>query len=198
MTGRCSPSSPMGRPATRSTAFRASCCCLPTSPRTISSSSRPSAPMARRPPPVSTGTAAPQPPLWRTSSAADKHPKGVDETTSRTYGCALFHGGTGVVGAILRGQVAASKAFDRLLPAPMRVDGSRFFREVFLASFLEPDQRIVDLGSGRFPCIDEPTKKRLSLHVTGIDASAAELAAAPAGSYDETIVADVTAYRGSG
>ena len=33
---------------------------------------------------------------------------------------------------------------------------------------------------------------------TGIDISAAELAAAPAGSYDETIVADVTAYRGSG
>jgi SAM-dependent methyltransferase len=109
-----------------------------------------------------------------------------------------FREGTGVIEAILRGQVAASKAFDHLLPAPMRVDGSRFFREVFLASFLEPDQRIVDLGSGRFPCIDKTTKERLSLHITGIDISAAELAAAPAGSYDETIVADVTAYRGSG
>jgi trans-aconitate methyltransferase len=103
-----------------------------------------------------------------------------------------------VIGAILRGQVAASKVFDRLMPAPMRVDGSRFFREVFLDSFLERDQRIVDLGSGRFPSIDKATKERLSLYITGIDISAAELAAAPVGSYDQTIVADITAYRGNG
>jgi 2-polyprenyl-6-hydroxyphenyl methylase/3-demethylubiquinone-9 3-methyltransferase len=109
-----------------------------------------------------------------------------------------FREGTAVIRSILRGQVAASKAFDRLLPEPMRVDGSRFFRGEFLASFLRRDQRIVDLGSGRFPCIDKTTKERLSLHVTGIDISAAELAAAPAGSYDETVVADVTAYRGTG
>src|SRR5262245_22427815 len=105
--------------------------------------------------------------------------------------------GKTVIGTILQGQVAASKAFDRLLPEPMRVDGSRFFRDVFLPSCLERNQRIIDLGSGRFPCIDRATKDRLSLHVNGIDISAAELAAAPQGSYDETIFADITAYRGS-
>jgi 2-polyprenyl-6-hydroxyphenyl methylase/3-demethylubiquinone-9 3-methyltransferase len=103
-----------------------------------------------------------------------------------------------MIKAVLQGQIAASRAFDRLLPEDMRIDGSCFFRDAFIPSFRRPGLRVVDLGSGRFPCIDAATKRRLSLHVTGIDIDAGELAAAPAGSYDETIVADITAFRGMG
>jgi SAM-dependent methyltransferase len=103
-----------------------------------------------------------------------------------------------VIQAILRGQIAASKAFDRLMPEHMRVDGSRFFRDVLVASLQRPGLRVVDLGSGRFPCIDAGTKERLSLHITGIDIDEAELAAAPARSYDEAIVADITRLHGRG
>ena len=51
--------------------------------------------------------------------------------------------------------------------------------------------RVVDVGGGRHPCIGVARKKELALDVIGLDISAAELAAAPEGAYDSTIVSDV-------
>ena len=41
-------------------------------------------------------------------------------------------------------------------------------------------------------------KERLGLRGTGLDIDADELARAPAGTYDETICADITEYEGKG
>lgn len=55
---------------------------------------------------------------------------------------------------------------------------------------LTPGARVLDVGSGRRPTI--PVEARpADVHYVGLDISAAELAAAPAGSYDETHVANV-------
>jgi SAM-dependent methyltransferase len=56
---------------------------------------------------------------------------------------------------------------------------------------LRPGVAILDVGSGRYPTIGLEERPTDCTYV-GLDASAAELALAPAGTYDETICADVT------
>jgi SAM-dependent methyltransferase len=67
------------------------------------------------------------------------------------------------------------------------------WREAFydrVASVLAPGAAILDVGAGRAPTIPVDLRPRDSRYV-GLDVSASELAAAPAGSYDETVVADL-------
>jgi SAM-dependent methyltransferase len=58
---------------------------------------------------------------------------------------------------------------------------------------LRPGIAILDVGSGRTPSIS-PSERPGNCRYVGLDVSAAELALAPAGAYDETVQADVAAY----
>lgn len=91
-----------------------------------------------------------------------------------------------------------SRKFDQLLPEGMSVEGSRHYRRELLPSYLRPGLKVVDVGSGRYPQVTADKKAKLNLTVVGLDLSGEELAAAPAGSYDEAIAADATTFVGDG
>jgi len=62
-----------------------------------------------------------------------------------------------------------------------------------LADLIRPGMAILDIGSGRSPTV--PLDRRPEgTHYVGLDLSAAELNAAPRGSYDEHWLADVTRH----
>ena len=90
----------------------------------------------------------------------------------------------------------ASGAFDRLLPAKFSVDGNRDFLDHIAPGFLTHGLKVIDVGGGRHPFVGAATKSARGLTVTGLDIDGGELAAAPPGTYDETIVADIVNYRG--
>lgn len=90
-----------------------------------------------------------------------------------------------------------SRRFDRwALPAAARVDGSAFFLRLAVPAALLPGLRVVDLGAGRIPTVPAKEKFLMGLEVLGVDLSADELKAAPAGGYDATEAADITGWRG--
>jgi 2-polyprenyl-6-hydroxyphenyl methylase/3-demethylubiquinone-9 3-methyltransferase len=95
-------------------------------------------------------------------------------------------------------QIAWSRAFDRLLPANMVRGGKIMFKQDLVAPLVTPGMKVMDVGSGRFPFYTPEDKRRLQLHVTGLDLNPGELAAAPAGSYDDTVEADIMGFEGSG
>lgn len=99
---------------------------------------------------------------------------------------------------IIDRQIAWSRAFDRLLPADMVRGGKAVFTDELVAPLVRPGMKVMDVGSGRYPFYKPEEKRRLQLHVTGLDLNPAELAAAPAGSYDDMVEADITAYTGKG
>lgn len=72
-------------------------------------------------------------------------------------------------------------------------DGPTHFRERVLPGLLAPGLRVLDVGGGKRPAISLGTKKKLGLYVVGLDVSEEELAQAPPGAYDATIVGDVAA-----
>jgi 2-polyprenyl-6-hydroxyphenyl methylase/3-demethylubiquinone-9 3-methyltransferase len=66
--------------------------------------------------------------------------------------------------------------------------------DLAISSSLRPGMAILDVGSGRLPTI--PTEARPpDCRYVGLDLSAAELAKAPPGSYDESVVSDVAEFR---
>lgn len=67
-----------------------------------------------------------------------------------------------------------------------------------LAALLRPGMTVVDLGSGRNPAIPLEEKRRLGLHVIGVDISAQALEAAPEGGYDEIVCADAESFTRPG
>lgn len=69
--------------------------------------------------------------------------------------------------------------------------GLSIFRYSTVYRLVQPGMRVLDVGGGKWPLIDQTTKRRLDLTITGLDVCAEELAAAPPGSYDRTIVGDV-------
>lgn len=99
---------------------------------------------------------------------------------------------------ILDRQIAWSRAFDQLLPASMVRTGKLIFTQELVTSLVRPGMRVMDVGSGRYPFFATEEKRRLRLHVTGLDLNPSELAAAPPGSYDDTVEADITAFTGNG
>ena len=91
-----------------------------------------------------------------------------------------------------------TRAFDRLLPKYMSIEGSRHYRRELLPANLTPGLKVIDVGSGRYPQISPEVKARLALTVIGLDLSGEELAKAPAGAYDQAIAADATTFAGDG
>jgi 2-polyprenyl-6-hydroxyphenyl methylase/3-demethylubiquinone-9 3-methyltransferase len=91
----------------------------------------------------------------------------------------------------------ASAAFDRLLPEQLRVDGNRYFKEVFAPEYLKNGLLIYDIGSGRTPFVDSNTKKTQDLTIVGVDIDKTELASAPQGIYDKVICADILEFKGN-
>jgi SAM-dependent methyltransferase len=65
--------------------------------------------------------------------------------------------------------------------------GADFWRLVNRA--LRPEISILDVGAGRRPTIAEETRPA-GVHYVGLDSEAEELESAPAGAYDEVVVAD--------
>ena len=74
-----------------------------------------------------------------------------------------------------------------------RLSGLIEFDEQVLPGLLRPRLKVLDVGGGKRPLVSTETKTRLGLQITGLDVCAAELAAAPAGAYDDVIVGDVAA-----
>jgi SAM-dependent methyltransferase len=75
------------------------------------------------------------------------------------------------------------------------LDGPRHFRDHVLPSLLRPGQRVLDVGGGKHPTIPVQTKRDLGLSIVGLDIDGEELAQAPAGAYDQTVVGDVATAR---
>jgi trans-aconitate methyltransferase len=102
----------------------------------------------------------------------------------------------GFVRWFINANIAASRAFDNLLPEKYRIDGNRDFANRIVPAALSEHFKIYDVGGGKSPCISYNQKIRHGLHITGIDIDANELAAAPYDLYDSTLCADITNYRG--
>ncbi len=94
-------------------------------------------------------------------------------------------------------QLKWCSSLDRLLPREYTVDGNRDFLDNIVPQYVGRGMRVYDVGGGKNPVIDRATKERLGLTIVGLDIDADELAAAPAGIYDEVICADIGGYRGS-
>lgn len=77
-------------------------------------------------------------------------------------------------------------------PLPRRYDHHplTLFGEA-VAAHLRPRMAILDVGSGRRPALAPPDRPAGARYV-GLDLSATELDLAPAGSYDEHVVADIS------
>jgi SAM-dependent methyltransferase len=90
------------------------------------------------------------------------------------------------------------RAFDRVLPASLRVEGGSHFRQTLVSAYVLPGMTVFDVGGGRHPFFSPEEKARLDLKVFAIDISEAELATAPRGAYDHTVCADICSYSGSG
>jgi 2-polyprenyl-6-hydroxyphenyl methylase/3-demethylubiquinone-9 3-methyltransferase len=99
---------------------------------------------------------------------------------------------------LLDQQISLSRAFDRLLPEGMVRHGGSIYIDEVVPRLIHPGLKVMDVGSGRFPVIKTAEKGRLGLHVTGLDLNRAELDAAPDGSYDDAVQADITCYQGKG
>jgi SAM-dependent methyltransferase len=95
-------------------------------------------------------------------------------------------------------QARWSARLDEALPAVYQADGNRDFLDRLVPRYLEAGAMVYDVGGGKNPVVDRGRKQRLGLTVAGIDIDASELAAAPEGSYDRTISADIAAHRGEG
>jgi SAM-dependent methyltransferase len=79
----------------------------------------------------------------------------------------------------LRGRLP--ERYDDFWEGPFRAELSRYLR---------PGARVLDVGSGAEPTI-APGERPEGTHYVGLDISQEELDRAPAGSYDETLVADL-------
>ena len=98
----------------------------------------------------------------------------------------------GLVNSIVSSQLRISAAFNRLLPLDLQVDGNRDFLDDFVWRYVRHGLVVWDVGGGKSPCFSPAKKAELGLRVVGLDTSAAELSLAEPGSYDRTIVADLT------
>nr|WP_246771159.1 methyltransferase domain-containing protein [Aestuariivirga sp. YIM B02566] len=97
----------------------------------------------------------------------------------------------------LKANRAASCWIDSFLPDHVRQDGNQAFLRDVLPRALRADITVYDLGGGSRPCVDRELKDRLGLRLVGLDVSGEELAAAPVGTYDQTIVADLCTFTGT-
>jgi SAM-dependent methyltransferase len=97
----------------------------------------------------------------------------------------------------INSQIELSNWFDRLLPAKYRIDGYKNFSSEVLPRYIRENLIIYDIGGGKNPYMASDIKSKLNCKVIGLDIDKNELNSAPDGSYDETVVADITEYKGS-
>lgn len=98
----------------------------------------------------------------------------------------------------LQANLALSRWIDSFLPDRLRQDGNKYFLSDVLPRALRAGATVYDLGGGSRPCVGRELKDRLGLRLVGLDVSGEELAAAPEGTYDQTIVADLCTFTGIG
>jgi 2-polyprenyl-6-hydroxyphenyl methylase/3-demethylubiquinone-9 3-methyltransferase len=104
-----------------------------------------------------------------------------------------------VVKRLVDAQITLSSGFDRaLLPRDYRIDGNTSFEAEFLTPYLYHGATVIDVGSGKRPSLSPAKKAAFKITAVGFDVSMSELDAAPAGSYDATICADLTEFVGNG
>jgi SAM-dependent methyltransferase len=89
-----------------------------------------------------------------------------------------------------------STATDQFLPVWLRQDGNRCFLDEYAPRLEEEGATIWDVGSGSQPYLSPARREALGATVVGLDISHKELAAAPAGAYSRTVVADVCRFSG--
>lgn len=100
--------------------------------------------------------------------------------------------------ALINSQIWISRRFEALLPRRYTVDGNTDFVKSFAPKHFVSHAKVYDIGSGRHPLLSAETKQQLGVTLVGLDIDPDELAAAPAGTYDEAICSDVTKFRGQG
>lgn len=100
-----------------------------------------------------------------------------------------------LVRALIKSQIALSNAFDLLLPLSFRIDGAKDFKHRIVPLHLRSSLAIYDIGGGARPCVTAETKRHFGLKLVGVDIGGEEFAKAPAGIYDQMVVADITSYR---
>ena len=104
-----------------------------------------------------------------------------------------------IVRQLFHAQRVLSCRFDRaLLPPSYRIDGDISFEADFVTPYLHRGATVIDVGSGKQPSLSPAQRAALKVSVVGFDVSMSELDAAPAGSYDATICADITEFVGDG
>jgi len=101
-----------------------------------------------------------------------------------------------IVRLLIKTQIYLSRRFDSRLSEKFRTDGMRDFMDSFVPRYLEAHLRVYDVGGGKNPAIDLPTKAGLGITLVGLDIDEDELSQAAHGVYDETICADITEYEG--
>lgn len=102
----------------------------------------------------------------------------------------------GLPGKFLDFNKSLSRRFDGMLPEVFRVDGQAHFREEFAPPHIPEGALIFEVGGGKHPLHSKEEKARRDLRIIGLDIDEGELMRAPCGTYDVTIRADITAYRG--
>jgi 2-polyprenyl-6-hydroxyphenyl methylase/3-demethylubiquinone-9 3-methyltransferase len=93
-------------------------------------------------------------------------------------------------------QTHLSTAFDRLIDSKYRIDGHDDFKKSILPLYIRPGMVIYDVGGGSRPYVDRNAKSRQELTIVGLDIDQSEMDAAPSGTYDQMICADLTRYVG--
>lgn len=81
---------------------------------------------------------------------------------------------------------------DRLMPERLRRNGGGAFGTEVVPPLLSRGMTIADVGGGKRPFLTPGRKRALGARVIGVDIDADELTQAPPGSYDQTIVCDIT------
>jgi 2-polyprenyl-6-hydroxyphenyl methylase/3-demethylubiquinone-9 3-methyltransferase len=90
-----------------------------------------------------------------------------------------------------------SRQFDRLLvPARWRVDGMKDYVHEVVPPLVKSGMQVFDIGGGKRPFVGMQMARPSNVSVVGVDIDADELAQAPQGLYDATIVADIASPRG--
>lgn len=87
-------------------------------------------------------------------------------------------------------RLQATRALRQPPTLPPRYDGWYDSFWAHVRCNMRPGVRVLDVGSGPRPTID-PRDRPPGCHYVALDVSATELAAAPPGTYDETVISDI-------
>jgi 2-polyprenyl-6-hydroxyphenyl methylase/3-demethylubiquinone-9 3-methyltransferase len=97
---------------------------------------------------------------------------------------------------LIKSQKWLSREFDKILPEKFNFKAGYDFTNSLLPKYLADNLTIYDIGGGKRPHLTPSKKKLLDAKVIGLDIDKTELENAPKNSYDYTINADTTSYKG--